>query len=479
MTLPGHSVVIGSRPAAQAAAPSTANGFMVGFTERGPADKPVLVASLTQAVDTFGGRIANGAIYDALDVAFREGASAIYVGRIVGPAPVLATKTFAAASGNAFRTDALSYGVWGNSISVGVTVTGGTFVITVQFGGVTVETSPALNTNDEAVTWGAASKYIRVVKLSANNPITAAIGALTGGTDDNTNAVDLQRQNALALFARDLGPGQVSAPGITTSQAYLDLLAHAAANNRRALLDGVDTSTVATLTAASTALRTAPGNAARYGQFLAPWAIVPGLTPGTTRTVPYSAVQTGLIARAEGEGANPNQAAAGKRGRTRYVIDRSQPPWTDAQREQLNDAGVTVARKVRSTVTTYGNRSLTNPLTDGDWKSFSASRLMMAIAAGADKVMEDYDFEQIDGKGNIFKKLEGDLSGLVCIPLYTAGALFGETPEQAFNVNTGPDVNTPSTIQAEEIHAQIGARVSPTGEVLVTEVVKVPISEAL
>lgn len=479
MTLPGHSTSIGTRPAAQSAAPSTSNGFIVGFTERGPSNQAVPVLSLAHAVETFGGRVSYGSVYDALDVAFREGASVIYVGRIVGPAPVLATHTFAASSGNAFRVDAISYGDWANAIDVAVAASGGNFVVTVRFAGTTVEVSPSLATVDEAVAWASTSSYIRIVALSANDPVTVAAQALAGGTDDHANANDATRLAALNLFSKELGPGQVAAPGITSNQAYLDLLAHAAAKNRRALLDSVDTATIATLTAAATGLRTAPATAARFGQFLTPWAVAPGLTPGTTRTVPYSAVQMGLIARSEGEGANPNEAAAGKRGRARYVTGLSQAPFTDTDRETLNDAGVTVARLIRSTVTTYGNRSLTNPLTDGDWKSFSASRLMMAIAAGADVVMEGYDFEQIDGKGNVFKKLQGDLSGLVCMPLFNAQALFGDTPDEAFTVNTGPDVNTPTTIAAEEIHAQIAARVSPTGEVLTTEVVKVPVTEAI
>jgi phage tail sheath protein FI len=478
VTTPGHEVTIGERTKAKTTAPSTANGFVVGFTERGPSDEPLLCLSLAHYVEQFGERVNYGAVYDALDVAFREGSSAIYVGRIVGPAPVVATDILPAAVGDSMTISAKSAGVWGNEIDVIADATGAEFTLVVEYLGDVVEASPTLASVAEAIAWAANSDFIVIEDEGGGDPIDGTAN-LAGGTDDNANATDASRQAALALFSKELGPGQVAAPGFTTSQAFIDLLTHAEANNRRALLDAPDTAVVATLTTASTALRGSPKKTERYGAMLAPWAVVPGLSAGTTRLVPYSAVQLGLIARSEGEGNTPNKAAAGKRGRARYATGLSQPPWDKAERGTLNEAGVTVARLIRDTVTTYGNRSITTPLTDSDWRSFSASRLMMAIAAAADLVLEDYDFEQIDGKGFVFSKLEGDLGGRACMPFYIADALYGSTPSEAFVVNTGPDVNTPQTIAAEEIHAQIGARVSPTGELLTVEVVKVPITEEL
>jgi hypothetical protein len=103
----------------------------------------------------------------------------------------------------------------------------------------------------------------------------------------------------------------------------------------------------------------------------------------------------------------------------------------------------------------------------------------MGVAALASEVLESYDFEQIDGHGYVFKKLQGDLSGAACMPFYLDNALYGTTPAEAFFVNTGPDVNTPTSIEAEEIKAQIGIRVSSTASFLEVEVVKVPIGESL
>lgn len=484
MTLPGSIVTIGERVAAALAAPSTTNGFIVGFTERGRTDGPDLVLSLADFAQKCGERLSgNPEVYDAVDVAFREGASAIYIGSIVGPAVATAQEDLLDADDDpTLRVTARSPGDWGNDIDVACVLTGGDFVLTVSYLDSVVEASPSLANNTEAVQWAEqSSNYIRLEDLSTEyepttDPKTQDI-ALAGGDRDHSNATTTEFDAALDLFAGDLGPGLVAAPGFPTSDAYESLLNHAGSKNRRALLDGVDTANEGTLVAASTALRGLEGLVGRFGKFCAPHAVVPGLSLSTTREVPYSAVELGRTARAEAEGKNPNVAAAGKNGGARYATGLTQS-FTDAQREALSDAGVSVAILRRGTPVMMGDRTLTNPLTDGDWKSFANSRLVMAAAAAAGVVLEDYQFEQIDGRGYIFSKLHGDLTGAM-MPFYLANALFGQTPEEAFQINTGPDLNTPQTIAAQEIHAQIALRVSPSGEVLTTEIVKVPTTEAL
>jgi phage tail sheath protein FI len=491
VTLPGHSITIGERPPATIADSDTAAWFVAGFTERGSYTQPILVRSLAQAVEKAGDRLTYGPLYDALDTYFREGGSIAYIGRVVGPNPVLATHTFNDSTpAAAIRVDAVSVGSWGNNITVAISTgsVGGTFVITVAYNDTNVEVSPDLADGAAAQAWAAAnSKYIVVTDLPGGVPANIAATALTGGTDDHTNATDATWLAALNLFTDDYGPGQVSAPGRTTTQGYTDLLNHATKHNRRAVLDGADTSTVSTLTTAASGLRslTAPdqaGNstsASRYGALYAPWAVVPGISPGTTRTVPYSAVQAGLIARAESEGHNPNEAAAGPLGRARYATGLSQPAWTDSQRETLNEGGVNVSRLIGGVPTTYGDRTLVNPLTDALWKSFANSREVMAAAADCSSVMAEFDFAQLDGRGFKIAELGGELRGTALLPHYLRGALYGNSPDEAFTVNVGPDVNTPDTISAGELHADVALRVSPNAEKVQTRVVRVSAAESL
>lgn len=478
MPAPGHVVSIGDRAASPVAAASTSNGFLVGVSERGSVDEPIKAISLADAVDKIGARqSANPYLYDALDCAFREGASVVYIARAVGAESDTAEQDAVDAEGKtAFTVAARSPGDWGNDLTVAITLSGGSVTLVVKEDGTTVETSPALGTNAEVVEWGKSSPYVTVTigEAEAGDAKTQTL-ELEGGKDDVAGVGTTQIETALDTLTNDLGPGQVAAPGFTTEAIHKALLEHAAATNRRALLDDPVETTKSELLSHAGALR---GPVARYGALLASWAYVPGVSLGTTRKVPYSGLQMGIIARSEAEGNNPNRAAAGPRGKSRYATGLV-TTFTDAERGELDEGGVIASILVRGVVTTYGNVTLVNQTTEPNWKSFSASRLVMGVAAAASAILESYDFEQIDGHGYVFKKLQGDLSGGACMPFYLDNALYGTTPAEAFFVNTGPDVNTPGSIANEEIKAQIGIRVSPTASFLEVEVVKVPTTESL
>lgn len=480
MTTPGHTVTIGERAASPLAAASTANGFLVGVAQKGSIDGPIKAISLADAVDKIGARVtANPYLYDALDCAFREGATTVYIGRAVGAESDTSEATLVdAVEADALKVLAASPGSWGDELKVTVALSGGNMTITVKYEGTTVETSPALDTRAEVVEWAKSSSYIEIEDIYEGEGVGDAKSQtveLEGGKDDVAGVSTPQIEDALDLFSNDLGPGQVAAPGFTTEAIHKALLTHAAATNRRALLDDPVETTAAELVSHATALR---GSTAKFGALFGSWAVVPGVSLGTTRKVPYSGIQMGLIARAEGEGNNPNRAAAGKLGESRYATDLV-TKFTDAQRGELDEAGVIASILRRGIVVTYGNVTLVNQTTEPNWQSFSASRLVMGVAAKAGEVLESYDFAQIDGHGYVFGDLQGDIAGVACMPYYLDNALYGQTPDEAFAVNTGPDVNTPTSIEEEKLKAQIAIRVSSSASVLEVEVVKVPISESL
>jgi hypothetical protein len=65
------------------------------------------------------------------------------------------------------------------------------------------------------------------------------------------------------------------------------------------------------------------------------------------------------------------------------------------------------------------------------------------------------------------------------MPFYLAGSLFGTTPDEAFFVDVGETVNTPTTIANNELHAVIQLRMSPFGEEITIEIVKVLVTESI
>jgi phage tail sheath protein FI len=469
---------------APARTPPTDTGvfFAVGPAAQGDPTQAVLVRSMAEFEQLFGARVTYSYLWDAMDCYYKEGGSTAYIARVVGPAPVAATVTLKD-GGNASTLQVLanSPGAWGNNLRISVLQgsTGGTFVIQVSDNlGNILEVSRDLVDETDAINWSFASDYIDLVDVGTalSDPAVVASVALIGGTDDNTNIVEANWTTALALFTNDLGPGQVAMPGRTTPAAQANLMAHAANFNRVCLIDAVDSGSKATLKSAAMGLRGVPN--ARHAALFAPWAVVPGLIAGTTRTVPWSAIEAGIIAKNDAA-VSPNFAAAGiQYGQALYPIALSQKKFSDADRQELNANGVNIAVQQFGGIMAYGYRTLTDPNLDPNWIQFTNSRLYMAIVAQADAIGENYVFSQIDGKGVTLGKFNGDLTAML-LNFYNEGSLYGGTSDQAFTVDTGPSVNTPQTIAAGEIHAVLRVKMSPFAELVVIEIVKRLITDIL
>lgn len=476
MSAPGVQVLQRTTLPPRSVPADTSTWFVAGVSERGP-QAAVRINSMAAFASILGARVATSVLYDAIETFFREGGASAIVSRVLGPAAAVATKNLLdGAAAVSLTVQANSKGAWGNNLKVAVVAggAGGTFQLQVLYNNVLVEQSGDLVDTAAAVAWGTGSSYVTIIQgASVLDPAVAAASSLAGGSDDTGSITDTHWATALAQFSRDIGPGMVSMPGRTTDQAHLDTLAHAAANNRVAVLDAPDTAVVATLTSSATAAR-AGGNG-KYGALFAPWAVVPGIASGTTRTVPYSAVVAGTVSRNEGQ-FSANDPAAGEKGISRYAIGLSQADQTDANRDTLNLAGVNMARILDGQVKTYGWRSLADPAVEPQWLNFGNARLFTAISADADNVGEQFVFDQIDGQGLTISQYGGELAAML-LSYYNQGALYGETPDAAFSVDVGAQVNTGATIAAGELHAVLAVRMSPMAEHVIIEVVKVDITQ--
>ena len=456
--------------------------FITGIFPQGPLT-PTLVRGMTELEDIFGERDgANPIAYDSAEVFFREGGSRMYIGRVVGPAAAVAsTANLMDAAGTpvaSIKVSAKDPGLLANSWKVDV-IPGANasekIVVLKDGDGNELERSVS---GDKLGLVGQSSMLSKMAITSAGAgglPDDITDAAMTGGASDEANATDTEWQGALDTFNADLGPGQVSAPGRTTPEAHTALRDHAFANNRIALLDATNGADKGTLIAAANANRTASGSTSRFAALFAPWAHVPGVVPNTLRTVPYSAVQAGMMARVT----NPNQAVAGVNGRSMYAVDLVSPPWTDQDREDLNDAGVNIARIMFDGIRTYGYRSLADPVSYSQWVQLSAVRLFMEIKAKCSEVLERHVFAQMDGQGSEFSALNGDLKGAIAPYWQPMGALYGEVSEQAFRVDTGSAVNPPADVALGILRARVSLRVSPFAEVVILDLVNHRITEAL
>lgn len=481
MTAPG--IQIRERAALPSPTPPTDTSilFVVAPAAQGPTG-PRLIQSLDQAFGANGvygaARDATSYLYDTLDVFFREGGTKAYVARVTGTSATAGARTLK--DGSAVDTlvvTANGPGTWGNSLTVAVIagVAAGTYALQIALSGVVVEQSVDLTTIQDAVQWASqSSKYVTAAQTgTAGVPTTVAAASLSGGNDGSAIA-DANYTAALTQFPDTLGPGQVAAPGRTTSTVQLALLTHASNNNRFALIDLADSSSPSTLASATSALA---GSTARYGMAFAPWVQVQGVAAGTTRLVPPSAVAAGLISRTDGV-LGPGTPAAGEQGQSATAIGLTQNFTVTTDRDTLNNAGVNIFRSMFGGIRLYGFRSLANPSSGQPYLQASQDRYIMGLRSRLAAAAESFAFQKIDGQGHIFLKLQGALSG-VLLEDYAADELYGDTPQDAFYVDVGPSVNTSDTVSRGELHAVCGVRVAPFAELVIVEIAKIPITQTL
>jgi hypothetical protein len=494
----------------------TSVGFMVAEASQGPTNAPQLITSMDDFTATYGARIPGTSGYDAVDAALHEGATAIYYQR-VSDGGTAATASGVPITTSASTITAQSAGAWGNTCTLTTVLSptlfalgeseskgskksksaddapaveverselltydvdpraGTTFICTVSVGGSAVQTSAQLTTNQDLASFLAQGQYATLTAFTAADLVKAGTVTLAGGVNGTIPASASAVTAALALIPAELGPGNISAPGKTDSTTRAALLAHAASNNRVAFCDGGATDSTSALQSAAAGLRGSVQD--RYGALFAPWAVIPGLSPGTTRNVPWSAIQTGICARNDQAG-TVNQAGAGSWGESLYAVDLTMS-YVASDMETLLYAGVNTARKVYGTIENYAFRTLVDP--NGPraaWRELNHARLNMAIVAQASDVGEEYIFGQLDGRGHLISAFGGALAGML-IGMYNADELYGDDATEAFLVNVGPSVNTPASLADGQLSAVLSVRMSPHAELVNIYIVKVPITVSL
>lgn len=462
----------------------TGVGFMVGFAEQGPSTAYTVSESFDEWVRKHGAPVSVGLLSAAAECFFRDGGGKLYTARVVGPGAVKASVTLNGATAATMKVTAKHPGNYYNGWTVTITVSGTNFeIILKDAAGVELERSGLQADVTAAAAWSATSDYITVTDdvTAADDPVAVTNVPLAGGTDASGSATQVEWDAALALFVRALGPGQVAAPGNTTAAMLTSLANHAAANNRFAIGDLANTTSKATLLAAAGTI-TALTNA-RHIMLLGGWQIIPALIAGAPRTVPRSGTVMGLMSQVDNLTGNPNVPAAGgpengvSRGDSVFATGLAYEP-SDADRQDLNAAGVNLAKNYYGAIRNYGYRTAASTVNlPNHWKANNL-RLDMAIRAQGEAAGENFVFDQIDGHGQKAAEFAGVLTGIL-LRYHRLGALYGDAPSDAFRVDTGPLVNTPARNDNGELWAIIQARRSPFAELVNIEIRVVSTREAL
>lgn len=485
--MPGVSVTTATRsgPAAVDRAPGS-TFFVAGLTERGRVDQAVLVRSLADFETTFGARVSYGFLHDAIRTFFAEGGTKAYVVRVVGPAATTGgvdlmdrSTTVAVAT---LRLTARGPGAWSGGVSATVAdnATTGTFSITLTDGRVT-ESFTGLGTVADAVAAiNARSTLVSATDLgSAGNDPRPAAGTttLTAGNDDRAAVVAADYVTALDNRApTTLGAGAVAVPGMPSSSVGAGLIAHARTNRRIALLAAASGATSTDAVNAAQALRGSQGSEGA-GLFY-PWVTIPDGT--TTRTIPPEAFVAGARARAH-ETEGPWRAPGGEISVARFVSGVA-TELGRAAGDDLDALEVNAIRVIAGSPRLYGWRSLSAD--EANYALLTGRDVINDLVIDAERRLEQFVFRTIDARRRLLGEVEAEVIGMV-EPIRLAGGLYeligedGEVIDPGYLVNTGAAVNTAETLARNEIHVEVGVRISPSGTLIRVLITKVGLTAAL
>lgn len=476
MPLPGAEVNLLDTVPPSGTPVDTGLTFAVGETERGPLE-PTEIRSYGDLERLYGARQPWGVLHDTLEVAFRTGLSRAIVTRVVADTAVTATVDLDDGSADATITlSAPTPGAWANGATGGLSAqvinNTTTATIVLLLDGVEIERSPDTDRNG-LLAWEPSSGVV-VADGGASTDLPASGTVQFASGDDARVTIDqADYQAALDLITPEHGTGQLIAPGAAghTDEAtiHLAMLAKAAdpACQRFAVLDIDPAAAAGTAVSKATPLR-ASGNG-RWGTIVHPRVQV--RAQGSTRLVPASGFWVGRAAATDAL-AGVGQAPAGQLYGEHGAIVDVERTFTDAERLQLNDAGVIPVVRVNGNPRVYGAVTLADPAVAGDiaYRWVTASRAIIRIRALAQQVVERYVLRRIDGPRLILAELSNDLSGLLDSE-FQAGNLFGDRPQDAYRVDTSyPTVNTDQSLADGYLRAAVEVRVVPVAERVVLDI---------
>lgn len=471
--MPSISVTVDETAPPKSGLGDTGTGFTIGTSVRGiPGAR--LIRSMSELTRYYGPDSSDTTLYKAVNQFFLTGGTKVYVSRKVSSTAVAAS----AALGTVLTYKANSAGAWGNSVKAGILAgsSPSSFVVEVEYpAGTVVERSPEFADTASLIEWvNLNSEYGTATPLAGDLAAVAKV-ALTGGDDAAAGLTNADRDTALGYLGKALGPGQLWESGAQTQAAYLSLATAAIATERVALLELPDTSDKATLKAGVSYLRTLSLTAQRHVAFFGgAYPILPGSSSGSKVLGSPTAAAAGVMAKSD-RANSPNIAAAGANGVLTTAFDVSRE-FTDPDHEELNAYGVNLFRIVRGEVRLMGYRTAADKDKYPLWWPLANARLLMYIINGLSAIGDDFIFSQLDGQKQTISKFEGRQTGFLQT-VFLTGALYGDTPQEAFYVDVGAQVNTEETQQNGELRSVITLRMSPTGEDVKITIVKKQITE--
>jgi hypothetical protein len=460
--------------------------FVAGITSRGPDGTAHLITSLSDFQDIYGSYTSDGYVHQTVETFFEEGGSRAYVSRAVEVAAAEASCSILSSGTECVNLLASGVGTWANtsganglSASVGYVVAETSFRVQLRLDSVLVFSS-ATHTSvasfiEEVNNNTTAALYVTATAGASSGLPAAGAKTFAGGTNGNSpSAVEIA--NALNVFTSNLGPGAVCTPGHYDSSLRTALIAHAADNNRIAIMSFAKDDTYED---AITDVASFSGvDNAEFGAFFYSWVKKPN--GALTMVVPPEGYVCGKRAKIHNQfGAwNPY---AGERTEATYVTSTYQTVSKTAA-DALDAGFINPIRVINGTVRVYGARSASDDTSN--FRFVMAREVLNQITYEAEAALEGLLFLPIDGRKSTFARVQATLVAIMDRirlggGLYEAFDANGRQIDYGYTVQVN-DANNPLTqLATGVIKAKIGARVSSIGDTIEVEITKSNLTASL
>ena len=197
------------------------------------------------------------------------------------------------------------------------------------------------------------------------------------------------------------------------------------------------------------------GATSDYGAVYFPWIDV----SGTGSYVPPSGHLAGIYARVDGQrGVHKAPANEGVRGALglKYRISK-------AQQKGLNPNGINVIRDFNGSITVWGARTIGGDA-NTDVKYINVRRLLNFIEESIDEGTQWVVFEP--NAPNLWAKITRNVTAFLT-NVWRSGALFGNTPEEAFYVKCDEETNPPDVRDLGQVVTEIGVAIVKPAEFVI------------
>ena len=248
----------------------------------------------------------------------------------------------------------------------------------------------------------------------------------------------------------------VAMPGAVSQAQHEALIAHCrGTQDRVAILDGAQGS-LDDVSSIRPVGRSAPGS---YAALYYPWIQVFDPVTNAANVVPPSGHIAGLYARTDATRgvfkAPANEVIVG-------ALDISQA-LSKNQQDGLNPEGINVIRSFNGAIKVWGARTLADEATS-EFRYVSTRRYFNFLRESIDEGTQFVVFEP--NTPDLWQRIKRSVGGFL-LNQWRDGALFGETPKQAFFVKCDAETNPPEVRELGQVVTIIGVAIVKPAEFVI------------